>query len=249
MTETLQQEVIQMKDKGMTLSAIAREVGHSKSVISRILQVYNDSDTNSFKSHLNCSSVQWWTRYGSVSLCLREVGESKFNLLGSDGKRFVQHQTKERLRKCIKKPVKCGGGSVMVWGMFSAARVGPFIQIHGRVNASIYQIQNLLRRYTVPSLQASPNQPAIFMQNNAPVTLQNSHSGSLKLRTLKRPKSWSKPINQFRISEKLAINLWLRKVWTKVTPVQSEKLCPVAADVLKSFKARACTLPTNLWQL
>ncbi len=50
MTETLRQEVVPMKDKGMTLSAIAREVGHSKSVISRILQVYNDSDTNSFKS-------------------------------------------------------------------------------------------------------------------------------------------------------------------------------------------------------
>ncbi len=46
--ETLRQEVIQMKAKGMTLSAIAREVGHSKSVISRILQLYND--TNSFKS-------------------------------------------------------------------------------------------------------------------------------------------------------------------------------------------------------
>ncbi len=33
-TETLQQEVVQMKAKGMTLSAIARESGHSKSAIS-----------------------------------------------------------------------------------------------------------------------------------------------------------------------------------------------------------------------
>ncbi len=47
-TETLQQEVVQMKAKGMTLSASARESGHSKSAISWILQDYND--TNSFKS-------------------------------------------------------------------------------------------------------------------------------------------------------------------------------------------------------
>ncbi len=39
--------------------------------------------------------------------------------------------------------------------------------------------------------------------------------------------------------------LWnrLEEEWTKITPAQS---CPVAADVLKSFKARACMLPPNL---
>ncbi len=86
--------------------------------------------------------------------------ESKFNLFGSDGNHFVRHQTRERLNlECLKKSVK-GGGSVMVWGMFSAAGVGPLIQIHGRVNANDYQ--NLLQQHTVPSLQASPNQPAMF---------------------------------------------------------------------------------------
>ncbi len=47
-TETLGQEVVQMKVKEITLSAIAWEVGHSKSVISQILHVFND--TNQFKS-------------------------------------------------------------------------------------------------------------------------------------------------------------------------------------------------------
>ncbi len=55
--------------------------------------------------------------------------------------------------------------------MFSATGVEPLIQIHGRVNANIYQ--NLLQQHTVPSLQASPNLPAIYIQDNAPVTLQN----------------------------------------------------------------------------
>lgn len=48
MTETIWHQVVQMKAKGMTLSAIAREVGCSKSVISRILKLYKD--TNSFMS-------------------------------------------------------------------------------------------------------------------------------------------------------------------------------------------------------
>ncbi len=48
-TETQQQEVLQTKVKMMTLSAIAREVGHFKYVISWILQqLYNV--TNSFES-------------------------------------------------------------------------------------------------------------------------------------------------------------------------------------------------------
>ncbi len=51
--------------------------------------------------------------------------ESKCNLFGSDGKHYVRRQTGERLNlKCAKKLVKCGGGSVLVWGMFSVAGVG-----------------------------------------------------------------------------------------------------------------------------
>lgn len=54
----------------------------------------------------------------------------------------------------------------MVWGMFSTAGVGPLIQLHGRVNANVYQ--NFLRQHAVLILRSSPNQPAIFMQDNAP---------------------------------------------------------------------------------
>ena len=38
--------------------------------------------------------------------------ESKSNLFGSDGKRFVRHKNEERLfPQCIKKTVKFGGGA------------------------------------------------------------------------------------------------------------------------------------------
>ncbi len=54
----------------------------------------------------------------------------------------------------------------MVWGMFSAVGVWPLIQIHGRVNANVYQ--NLLQQHTVPSLQGSPNQLEMFIKDDSP---------------------------------------------------------------------------------
>ncbi len=114
-----------------------------------------------------CLLVQCWKGYRFVLGYLREFGlkvitkplisrkerveencskihfidESKFNLFRSDGKHYIHCYTEERLNpKCIKS-VK--GGSVIVWGMFSAAGVGSLIQIQGRVNTNTYQ--NLLQ--------------------------------------------------------------------------------------------------------
>ena len=54
--------------------------------------------------------------------------ENKFNLVGSDGRQYVRPRAGDRLNpKCIKKYVKFGGGSMMVWGMFSSDGVGPII--------------------------------------------------------------------------------------------------------------------------
>ncbi len=57
--------------------------------------------------------------------------ENKFHLIGYDAKHYVPCQIRERLNpKCVKLVlVKGGGGSVMVWGMFCAAGVGPLIQL------------------------------------------------------------------------------------------------------------------------
>ena len=42
--------------------------------------------------------------------------ESKFNVIDSDGKTYIRRKTGARLRvNCVKKTVKHGGGSVMVW--------------------------------------------------------------------------------------------------------------------------------------
>jgi hypothetical protein len=43
--------------------------------------------------------------------------ESKFNLFGSDGKRYCRRRPGEEfLDRNVKKTVKHGGGSLMVWG-------------------------------------------------------------------------------------------------------------------------------------
>ena len=93
--------------------------------------------------------------------------ESKFNLIGFDGKKYVRHKLGERLSvKCVKKTVKFGGGSVMVWGVISAAGSGPLVRLHGRVNAAVHK--ELLQQHAVPYLRAATAQPPIFMQDYAP---------------------------------------------------------------------------------
>ena len=93
--------------------------------------------------------------------------ESKFNVIGSDRKAYVRRKVGERLSvKCVKKTVKHGGGSAMVWGVFSADGPGPLVCLHGKVNADVYK--QLLQQHLVPYLGATRLQPPIFVQDNAP---------------------------------------------------------------------------------
>ena len=93
--------------------------------------------------------------------------ESKFNLFGNDGKNNVKRRIGERLSaKCTKKTVKFGGGSVMVFGMFSSQGTTPLVRLQTRVNAQIYK--NIVQDHVVPIIQNSGFDRATFMQNNAP---------------------------------------------------------------------------------
>ncbi len=66
----------------------------------------------------------------------------------------------------VKKSVKGGGGSVMVWGMFSAAGFGPLIQLHGRMNANVHQ--KLLQQH-------ADLRWALLNSNNQPLKVPNSN--------------------------------------------------------------------------
>ena len=93
--------------------------------------------------------------------------ESKFNLFGNEGKNNGKRRIGERLSaKCTKKTVKFGGGSVMVFGMFSSQGTTPLVRLQTRVNAQIYK--NIVQDHVVPIIQNSGFNRATFMQDNAP---------------------------------------------------------------------------------
>ena len=81
-------------------------------------------------------------------------------------KNNVKIRIGERLSaKCTKKIVKFGGGSVMVFGMFSSLGTTPLVRLQTRVNAQIYK--NLAQDHVVPIIQNSGFDRATFMQDNA----------------------------------------------------------------------------------
>ena len=53
----------------------------------------------------------------------------------------------------------------MLFGMISAAGAG-HLYLHDKINATIYK--EILKKHVVPNLRTAINQPAVFMQDNAP---------------------------------------------------------------------------------
>ena len=89
--------------------------------------------------------------------------ESKFHLLGNDGKNNVKRRIRGRLSaKCTKKTVKFGAGSVMVFGMYSSQGTTPLVRLQTRVNAQIYK--NIAQDHIGPIIQNSGFDRATFTQ-------------------------------------------------------------------------------------
>ncbi len=77
--------------------------------------------------------------------------ETKINLVGSDGVKYVWRQPGEEYKdKRVLPTVKHGGGSVMVWGCMSAAGTGELQFIEGTMNANMYF--DILKQSMIPSL-------------------------------------------------------------------------------------------------
>jgi len=66
--------------------------------------------------------------------------ESKFQLFGSDGRKYVRRPTGTRYNSRYQIPtIKHGGGNVMVWGSFSYDGIGPLVEIKGTMDAIMYR--------------------------------------------------------------------------------------------------------------
>lgn len=93
--------------------------------------------------------------------------ESKFNLFGSDGRQHVRRPigTRKDVRYQIP-TVKHGGGSVMVWGVFSAQGVGPLVEINENMNVDIYK--DILEKNLLTYAEETLPQDWMFQQDNDP---------------------------------------------------------------------------------
>ena len=95
--------------------------------------------------------------------CVQFSDELKFNLFGCDGRRFVRRSLKEICSpQCTKSSIEFGGGSVMVFGMISVTGLALLVTV------KLMKLYSEILKKHVPNLRTAINQPAIFMQDNAP---------------------------------------------------------------------------------
>ena len=92
--------------------------------------------------------------------------ESKFNLFGCNRRMLVRHRSKEGYSlQCAKSSVRFRG-SMMVIVMIAAAGTGPLVKLHGKTNATVYH--EIWKKHVSLNSRIVVNQPAVFMQYNAP---------------------------------------------------------------------------------
>lgn len=95
--------------------------------------------------------------------------ESKFNLVASDGVRYVRRRPGERFDpSCTIGTVKHRGGNIMVWGCMSAAGVGRVYKVVGTMRSDQYI--GILQNAMLPSMVDlfGNNHNAIFQHDNDP---------------------------------------------------------------------------------
>lgn len=111
------------------------------------------------RNHLNWETSRWKTVLFS--------DESKFNLIGSDGMKRVRRPIGERLDiKYCRKTVKHGGGSLMVWGCFSAQGVGLLHLINGIMDGIMYR--DIMQNVMLPYAEEDMTLIWRFQQDNDP---------------------------------------------------------------------------------
>lgn len=95
--------------------------------------------------------------------------ESKFNLFGSDGRQYCRRRDGEALEdRNVKKTVKHGGGSLMVWGCISWNGTGRLVRVHGKMDR--YQYCDILEEGLLRTLhdRGLRSSDIIFQQDNDP---------------------------------------------------------------------------------
>lgn len=94
--------------------------------------------------------------------------ESKFNLFGSDGRRFVWRRQGTALNpENINNTVKHGGGGIMVWGAMGANGVGNLVFIEGKMDRMVY-LNILQQNLPETAKKLNLNSSYLLVQDNDP---------------------------------------------------------------------------------
>jgi hypothetical protein len=96
--------------------------------------------------------------------------ESRFEVFGGDGKRYVWRNPQEKYNpKCLIPTFKSGQESVMIWGCFVKNKLGPLVRLEGRITANVY-IEEILKKHLLPFVNNLENkEDYIFQEDNAPI--------------------------------------------------------------------------------
>ena len=111
--------------------------------------------------------------------------ESKFNLFGSDGRRWCWRKPGEEFdERYVRKEVKHGGGNVMVWACITANGLGRIVRIEGTMDGPLYtQILNEDLIGTLNDLEIN-KKDIYFQQDNDPKHTSKVAQGWFKKKRL-----------------------------------------------------------------
>ena len=141
-------------------------VNVSRQTVSRRLQEIGLFNQTPRKTPLVTSKIRVCKQVCNLDM---EIGQKYFSVMTASliylemmEKNNVKRRIGERLSaKWTKKTVKLGGGSVMVFGMFSSQGTTPLVRLQTRVNVQIYK--NIVQDHVVPIIQNSGFDRANFM--------------------------------------------------------------------------------------
>ena len=171
----MNQERIDLRQQPLSLQELMLTLASRHTISRRINEINLNSRVASTKPYIskknNMSRLKFSTEHIILTEeqwdCVYFSDESKFNLFGCDGRSLVRRSPKEGYSpQCTKSSVKFRGGSVKVFKMISLPGRGHIVRLYGKINSTLYK--EILKKHAVPNLRTAINQPAVFMQDNAP---------------------------------------------------------------------------------
>lgn len=93
--------------------------------------------------------------------------ESRFCLVSDRPQKCIRRPGEQFRSDCLKTTAKFGGGGIMVWGVLSAAGVGPIVWVKSKMNSDVYI--ELMENYLIDAIdEMHPDDNYVYQQDGAP---------------------------------------------------------------------------------